>query len=786
LLAVRGHESVQQQAERLRVTVLRSMEVLHSIAGLHASNGRIERGMFQRFVVPALERQPELLALSWNPIVSHESRGGFEQSVRGEGFGDFRLVERTRGGDLVPANVRTNYVPVHCIEPLDRNRAALGYDLGSEADRRRSLELAAELGTPVMTAPLQLAQGPWDRPGLLVMQAVFDTAAGKRGALAGYSVAVFRVDDLLSPLFEQLRRQGIDAGLFDGAVWGKPIFLGTLVRGRVDSEVSIDMAGGRWVLAYSIRPSYGASQLQITSWICLIGGVVSTLVTCGFLYNRWLRTVELDVTNARLRQEVEVRQEAEARADLANRAKSDFLASMSHEIRTPLNAILGYTQMLRRDPALAPEQRDAVEGVHLGGSHLLGLINEILDLSKIEAGKMELNVVDFELAGLVRGVASTFRSLCARKGIGFRLGMEMDSRCFARGDEGKLRQVLINLVGNAVKFTMSGEVCLEVGWVDGGGWQFAVIDTGLGIPEEEQADIFRPFHQGSAAGHLGGTGLGLAIAQRQVELMGGELRCRSSRGAGSRFHFTIPLAAAAGEVERWVRSTGRLSEGQCVKALVVDDEPANRDVMARMLRSIGCEVEVASDSRAALLGVRAGDVNVVFVDLLLAGESGLEVAKELAGEGAPSRPVVIAHSASTLPSLKEMALSAGCVGFLAKPVSIEMLAESLERFLGVRFEEVENLEMPAVSVEEHLSVVRLPEALCSRLMVAAELHSTTVLKSGLAELRQHGSEACRLADVIRQRMRGYDMDGIQRLLSRYTCIERGVGVEVAMDRKGRG
>ena len=200
---------------------------------------------------------------------------------------------------------------------------------------------------------------------------------------------------------------------------------------------------------------------------------------------------------------------AEAEAAAANQAKSDFLASMSHEIRTPLNAIVGYAQLMQHDPELSPEQRDAISGINGSSQHLIGLINEILDLSKIEAGRMNLHPEDFDLHALGRSLVATFQPLCAQKRIGLRLGSRAGASEWIRGDAGKLRQILINLVGNAIKFTNAGEVYLGFKNEGGDRWLFEVIDTGMGIPEEEQADIFNPFHQGTNAAHQGGTGLGL-------------------------------------------------------------------------------------------------------------------------------------------------------------------------------------------------------------------------------------------------------------------------------------
>ena len=838
-LEKRAADLTHEQAEKLQVAVLRSMEVLHSIAALHTLHGGMTPGQFQQFVQPTLARQPELQALSWNPIVPAANRSEVETAARTEGLTQFQFCEKDLAGHLIPARARDFYVPVRFIEPLERNRAALGYDLASDECRRLSMEQARDSGKPVATAPIQLAQGPDNQAGFLVLLPVYHTdlppttIAERQRHLKGFAVAVFRVNDLVAQFFHELKAKGITAALYDQSRNGQLLYAETALA-RAGEVIPLEIAGRQWALAFQALPEFAASASHYQSWLVLSGALAFTLLATAYLYGGWRRTMEIATVNAALQEEVAVRQRAEAAADKANQAKSDFLASMSHEIRTPLNAILGYTQLMQRDASLPPEQQDAVGGISASGQHLLGLINEILDLSKIEAGRMELQPVNFDLAMLGNGLAATFRPLCAQKKIRFRLEVEAASgsrrreeaegfdrtpnpppyvggherECFraqadlvsrnapspqpsprlggereettqssaVHGDEGKLRQVLINLVSNAVKFTNVGEVCLRIQPTADDRWRFEVIDTGLGIPEDERADIFKPFHQGSGAQHHGGTGLGLAIAQRQVELLGGKLELESERGIGSCFYFELPLSPATDAVEKVSTRVVRLAAGYKVCALVVDDNRENRDVLGRMLAAVGCEVVFATNGEEAVRyfcadGAPAsgapGTVRpaIVFLDLLLPGASGVETARKILAEAQGRAPKIIAHTASALTRHREEARAAGCVDFVAKPFEAEKLYACLERHLGVAFER-ETLVEPQPPGNSAMESIRLPEELSARLMVAAELHSTTALKACLQELRAGGPEAERLAEEIRQLMRSYDMDGIQRLLTR--------------------
>ncbi|HTH47940.1 MAG TPA: CHASE domain-containing protein [Candidatus Limnocylindria bacterium] len=786
-LAQRAGDVTREQVEKLQVSMLRSLEVLHSIASLHAAEGAIGRERFSKFVRQALARQPELQALSWNPLVPAARRSEFEAAAVAEGSAGFQFRERDVGGHFVPAGARAEYVPVYFIEPLERNALALGYDLDSDPRRRVSLEQARDTGLPAATAPLRLAQEPGDQTGLLVLMPVYHGAAPaevafRRGRLAGFAVAVFRVADLVGNAFQDLRAKGIEAQLFDESPAGQLIFnsaVGQKNMTAASAQTALEFAGRRWAVVFAPTAEFSATQSHLQSRLALFGGLAFTLLTTAYLFGSWRRTREVAFANAALQEEVKVRQQAEAAAAAANAAKSDFLASMSHEIRTPLNAILGYAQLMRRDERLPPEQHDSIRGISASGHHLLGLLNEILDLSKIEAGRMELNPVDFDLAALGRGLAATFQPLCAQKRVGFRVMSDGPARLPVRGDEGKLRQVLINLLGNAVKFTRMGEVCLHFRPQPEDRWMFEVIDSGQGIPDSELTDIFKPFHQGSAARDHGGTGLGLAIAQRQVELLGGKLELQSSRGVGSRFYFAIPLASAELVAEAAAPQVARLAAGYRVRALVVDDRRENRDVLGGLLTAIGCEVRFALDGEETCCAVRAEPPDIIFLDLLLPGQSGAEIARRLIAEAPLNPPKIVAHTASALARHRDEALAAGCIDFIAKPFRGERIYECLQVYLGTEFE----FAAPIGAVTELASPenlrVTLPDELSARLNVAAELHSTTALKACLQELRQRGPEAEMLAEHIRYRMRSYDMDGILRLLARVTQPE-GTGVPTSL------
>ncbi|MGE3313336.1 MAG: CHASE domain-containing protein, partial [Limisphaerales bacterium] len=543
-----------QQIERLRISILLSMEVLHSVDALHAAHGHLDRQHFRAFVQSALARQPELQALSWNPFVPGERRAELEAAARADGLDGFTFREALPNGEFQTAQSRPDYVPVYYIEPFEPNQAALGFDLASDPSRRASLDRARNSGLAIASGPIRLAQGPNNAAGFLVVLPVFTSPTPqdvpqRLRQLAGFAVAVFRVEALVGEAFRELEQAGLRAELFDESPDGQRIFPPTPTpQGPIPdgSTASFEIAGRRWTVVFAPTESFPSPRSGPASGLVLAFGLAFTGSTCAHLAHAGRRARQISQVNAALQEEVAIRQRAEVAAAAANKAKSDFLTSMSHEMRTPLNAILGYTQLMRRDAHLSPEHRDATLGIQTSGQHLLGLINEVLDLARIEAGRMELLASDFDLGHLAASINSTFRPLCIQKRLAFRLDLAPLPSHRVHGDEGKLRQILINLVGNAIKFTRVGEVQLHIRPAPEpqDHWLFEVLDTGLGIPESERKDIFKPFHQGAGAGHQGGTGLGLAIAQRQVQFLGGNLEFQSERGVGSRFFFRLPLPPA--------------------------------------------------------------------------------------------------------------------------------------------------------------------------------------------------------------------------------------------------
>ncbi len=392
----------------------------------------------------------------------------------------------------------------------------------------------------------------------------------------------------------------------------------------------------------------------------------------------------------RRRAQAELRAASE-RAEAANRSKSEFLASMSHEIRTPMNGVLGMvTSLLGSD--LTREQRESVQVIKDSGEALLDLLNDILDLSKIEAGRIELEMVDCSVASLLETTAALWQSRAQARGIGFAIRNRATGSDIIRADEGRIRQILFNLIGNAIKFTADGEVEVVVEPLpradDLVGLRFEIRDTGIGLTADQQDGLFLPFAQAdsSTTRKYGGTGLGLSISQQLAELLGGEIGVDSASGEGSTFWFTVvaergdPAAAVRAEFEDAPTKVSGTAAGRTLRLLVAEDNQINQKVITVLLASLDCRVNFVGNGVEAVEAVMRSDYDVVLMDIQMPEMDGPTAARRIrALGGTKSETPIIALTANAMKGDRERYLSAGMNDYVSKPINQRDLHEAIWR-----------------------------------------------------------------------------------------------------------
>ncbi len=420
-------------------------------------------------------------------------------------------------------------------------------------------------------------------------------------------------------------------------------------------------------------------------------------------------------------------------ADAANLAKSDFLASMSHELRTPLNSILGFTQIMSRDTALPGSHQQHLEIISRAGEHLLDLIGDVLDMSKIESGRTTLNPTNCDLYRLLDNLHEMLQLKAVTKGLQLFFECEENVPQYARIDAGKLRQVLINLLGNAIKFTETGCVTLRVRGVDdspsnsqtptSGRLYFEVEDTGAGIAPDEIGRLFTPFGQTETGRNSGtGTGLGLAIAQNFVGLMGGEIRATSTVGQGTKFTFDIAMESvppsAVSAPPQMRRAIALAPDLPQYRILVADDRPEARLVLVELLTSLGFSVREAQNGREAVELHSSYKPHLIIMDMQMPVMDGYEATQRIKDRSQEPATAIVALTASSFDDDRQAILAAGCDDCLNKPFREGVLLETIARHLGVRYlyeEETEKgcqspIDSPAIGSDRTLqtSIAKMP------------------------------------------------------------------------------
>lgn len=476
---------------------------------------------------------------------------------------------------------------------------------------------------------------------------------------------------------------------------------------------------------------------------------------------------------------------AKEAAETANQSKDSFIAHMSHELRTPLNGILGFTQILQKDPHLTNQQNQNLNLIHQSGRHLLSLINDILNFSKIEADKIQLEEQDFDLRDFLDNLVATSRLRAEQKNIDFHCQFSSSLPRVVRTDETRLRQVLLNLLSNAIKFTDRGEVTFQVGYVEdfrrqesGGRAQnsdrssqclspkirFQIKDRGIGIPENRLASIFLPFEQvHQAQSDRRGTGLGLTISQKLIQLMGSQIEVTSTVGEGSIFWFDLvllegdPANVSIPNLQSPIQPTG--FTGQPRKVLVVDDIFDNRHLLTQYLQPLGFELAEAENGRQGLKVAETFEPDLILLDALMPEMDGLEMLKQLKQHSQLKETKVIFVSANSQFVEKLQISQLGFEDFLSKPVDFNTLIQSLQAHLHLQWLFPENAQE-----SDSASLEAPPQEQLLKLWNLAQIGDMGELETQINSLEQLDSQYLPFVKKVRQLVENFNQNQLIKFL----------------------
>lgn len=685
LLRNESEHGRQDSLSRLRAqaeTGIRSLDLrlashrnmLEALSAFFEGSQKVSKPEFEIFAGRLLAGSPSVQALEWIPRVTHERRKAFEAEVSAESSMPYRIL-RMDSGSLVPEGEKSEYFPIRFVIPFDANLRNWGLNIGSSPAGRACVDSTFARKAYTVCRPHRLGQDPHREWTALAYMPVV------KPDIQGLVVALVPLERMLRETVISILPPdySVQADFLTEGKWFPVLATGPGGNPLLSETLSEPVGGARFRVRINIPMDLHSKSPGTLDVILLILGIATSILFSYFLFNSRRSSLPLEIKVLERTREL---RSVVIRAEESNQAKSRFLAQMSHEIRTPLNGVLGMSEALLHS-GISAASREQVELIKASGLSLLTILNDILDVSKIESGKMTLEAKPFRPAPLFAEILGLMRFDAEARGVGLRAESETPLPEWVLGDSLRVRQILTNLLSNALKFTPEGSVAVISSYTAQGGLEIRIRDSGIGISRENLLRLFQPFEQGdsSTTRKFGGTGLGLVISLQLAKMMGGDIQVKSKEGVGSEFHLTLPLPAThppqapGGESGKRLRKGGRL--------LLAEDNIVNVRVAKALLEDHFEAIDVAGTGKEALRMLALRDYEMILMDLQMPEMDGMQATREIRKRPEWSRIPIIALSANVFASDRGNCLEAGMQDFLEKPITRSALHRVLVQYLGL-------------------------------------------------------------------------------------------------------